>query len=242
MAPAIPLHRIADQSISLGASLVGVARVKTLLASPSHRLIPVGQRIREAASVVVLALAHPEKQPGMDLWDNRKGRTPGNRQLISIARKLAKWLRRSYSTEAAPLPYNANRGGVFLKDAAVLAGLGVMGRNNLLITPQFGPRVRLGALLLKRSLPETGPLEGFAPCRDCHRPCMQACPQKAFHGGSYQVQRCLLQMKKDEARKIVLKQPVIGMPPRLQIAYCRRCELSCPVGSDSGHSGISPRT
>jgi epoxyqueuosine reductase len=166
----------------------------------------------------------------MDWWDNQKGKTPGNRLLLEMIRDLTTWFRKAYSAEAYNLPYHASLGGIFLKDAAILAGLGVMGRNNLLITPQYGPRVRLRALLLNRFVQHTGPLDGFAPCDGCDAPCMQACPRNAFDRGLYRAKRCRLQMKEDEMRKIVLKQPVVGMPAAVKIAYCRRCELSCPVG------------
>ncbi len=166
----------------------------------------------------------------MDWWDNCKGGSPGNRLLININRSLAKWIWKEYSVEAYGLPYQANRRGIFLKNAAVLAGLGVMGKNNLLITPQYGPRVRLRALALNLCLQSTGPLDGFAPCDGCNGPCMQACPMDAFHGGSYQRKSCLLQMKADETGNIVLNQPFVGMPAQIRTAYCRLCELSCPVG------------
>lgn len=230
MDPAIPFGKIATRAITLGASLAGAAPVATLLASPSHRLYPVDHQVREACSVVVLALEHAEGQPEMDWWDLRKGRTPGNRLLIDINQKLIKWFEKEYSTEACELPYNAGRNGIFLKDAAVLAGLGVLGRNNLLITPRYGPRVRIRALLLNRPLESTGALGSFAPCDACDGPCMQACPQKAFQGGRYQHNRCHLQMRKDEDDQIVLQSPFVGMPPQFRIAYCRRCELTCPVG------------
>ncbi len=230
MAPAIPLEKIEAQALSLGASLVGAVDIATLLGSPSHRAYPVQRRVRDACSVVVLALAHADSRREMDWWDNQKGKTPGNRLLLEMIRNLMTWFRKAYSTEAYNLPYHASQGGIFLKDAAILAGLGVMGRNNLLITPQYGPRVRLRALLLNRKVQHAGPLDGFAPCDGCDAPCMQACPRNAFDRGFYRVNRCRLQMKEDEMRKIVLKQPVVGMPAAVKIAYCRRCELSCPVG------------
>ncbi len=230
MDPAIPFEKIAAQAISIGASLAGAAHVATLLDSPSHQFHPVDQRVREARSVIVLALSHADGQPKMDWWDNRKGGTPGNRLLMDINRSLIKWLKKEYAAEAYGLPYQAVRKGIFLKDAAVLAGLGVMGKNNLLITPQYGPRVRLRALLLNLPLQCTGPLDGFAPCDGCDGPCMQACPREAFHGGSYQRNRCRLQMKKDESAQIVIEQPGVWISAQIRIAYCRLCELACPVG------------
>ena len=230
MESAIPFKEVAAQAIALGASLVGVTCVATLLDSPSHRLHPVKRCARDACSVLVLALAHAEGQPEMDWWDNRQGRTPGNRRLIKINHRLTKWLWEAYAVEAHELPYHAIHRGVYLKDAAVLAGLGVMGKNNLVITPQYGPRVRLRALLLDRSLESTGPLEGFAPCDECDGDCMQACPWEALHGGSYQRERCWQQMEEDETDQIVLTPPFVGMPAKHVIPYCRRCELACPVG------------
>lgn len=230
MDPAIPFKEIAAKAISLGASLVGVTPVATLLDSPSHRLHPVKRCARDACSVLVLALAHDEGQPEMDWWDNRQGRTPGNRRLIKINHRLTKWLWEAYAVEAHELPYHAIHRGVYLKDAAVLAGLGVMGKNNLLITPQYGPRVRLRALLLDRFLESTRPLDGFTPCDECDGACMQACPWEALHGGSYQRERCWQQMEEDETDPILLTSPFVGMPAKHVIPYCRRCELACPVG------------
>jgi epoxyqueuosine reductase len=228
--PALPLEKIAARAFSLGASLVGAAHVVTLLASPSHRRFPIDRRVQESRSVLVLALAHDDAKPEMDWWDNRQGRTPGNRRLIKINRKLAKWFRKTYAVEASELPYHAHQRGVFLKDAAVLAGLGVVGKNNLLVTPQYGPRVRLRALLLDRYIACTGPLAGFSPCDTCEGFCMRACPKEAFAGGAYRHDRCRQQMEKNESEPVVLASPVVGMPTRFKIAYCRLCELACPVG------------
>jgi epoxyqueuosine reductase len=241
MDPAIPIGEIAARAISLGASLVGAAPVQALLRSPSHRLDPVDRRWRVAESVLVLALAHTDGQPEMDWWDNRRGRTPGNRLLIETGRGMIHWMGKAYGAEAREMPYQARRGGVFLKDAAVLAGLGAMGKNNLLITPGYGPRVRLRALLLNRPVQGTGPLADFAPCDGCDGPCLRACPRDAFHGGAYRIDQCRLQMRKNEIDKIVIRMPVIGMPAKSKTAYCRECELSCPVGTEIARPGGSPQ-
>ena len=230
MAPAIPFETLAAQAVALGASLIGIAHLPPLLDSPSHRAFTVPQRVREARSIVVVALAHGDGQPQMDWWDNRGGKTPGNRRLIHINRGLASWLRKAYAAEASDLPYQPSRGGIFLKDAAILSGVGVMGKNNLLVTPQYGPRVRLRALLLDLAAEPSGPLDGFAPCDGCPAPCLPACPKNAFQTGSYQIAPCLSQMRENETHRIVLKHPIVGMPDVVKTAYCRLCELACPVG------------
>jgi epoxyqueuosine reductase len=189
------------------------------------------KRVRKSTSVIVLALSHDQGQPELDFWDGQAGGTPGIRILRKINSDLAKWIRREYSAKVYGLPYQAAMKGIFLKDAAVLAGLGIIGKNNLVITPQYGPRVRFGALLVDLPLRCTEPLGAFAPCDDCAEPCKKACPRKAFQDNSYQGKRCLIQMRRDEASKIVQKQPTPWLPVRCLIAYCRRCELSCPVGS-----------
>jgi len=88
-------------------------------------------------------------------------------------------LNEEFSINARPLSYRIEEGGIFLKDAAALAGLGIIGKNNLLITPEYGPRVRLRALFLDLDLEPTGPID-FAPGEACDMPCRRACPQKAF--------------------------------------------------------------
>jgi len=64
------------------------------------------------------------------------------------------------------------------KHAAVAAGLGCIGRNGLLITDAFGPRVRLAALLTDAPLEPT-PATGKKNCNDCQA-CIRACPAKAL--------------------------------------------------------------
>ncbi|CAB1081528.1 hypothetical protein D1AOALGA4SA_9178 [Olavius algarvensis Delta 1 endosymbiont] len=49
------------------------------------------------------------------------------------------------------------RGGIFFKDSGVLAGLGSIGKNNLLVTPEYGPRIRVWPLLFDAELKPTGP-------------------------------------------------------------------------------------
>ncbi len=64
------------------------------------------------------------------------------------------------------------------KHAAQLAGLGTIGRHSLLITPEFGPRVRLSCLLTEVPSEAPSPPEKNY-CRACDA-CLRACPSQAL--------------------------------------------------------------
>jgi epoxyqueuosine reductase QueG len=66
------------------------------------------------------------------------------------------------------------------KTAAVLAGLGRVGKNGLFLHRTFGPRVRLATILTDMELPCTGILQ-TAGCQSCSR-CVEACPAMALTG------------------------------------------------------------
>jgi len=65
------------------------------------------------------------------------------------------------------------------KLAARLAGLGWIGKNCLLITPKFGPRIRLASVLTDCELEAGTIIEGS--CGDC-RVCADVCPVGALKG------------------------------------------------------------
>ena len=204
-----------------GASLAGFARAAQLNGSPSQRACASRSLPESTRSVLVLALQHPENDPGLDYWGGEGG-TRGNLRLIRIARELAEWAARRLDIVARPIDYAPEPRGTFLKDAAALAGLGVIGSNNLLVTPRFGPRVRLRALALEAELPPSIGAS-FSPCLRCDMVCRRSCPQQAFAQGTYRQQACTLQMNEDEARPMAVAHGY-------RVAFCRQCELSCPVG------------
>lgn len=206
---------IIKKAKELGSSLAGIAESASLENSPSFTLrreVKLGQNVN---AYLVLALVHDESQPELDWWVRRPYGSPGNRILLEISGKLFKWLKSEYDIEAEIIPYSIRKGGIFLKDAAVIAGLGIIGMNNLLITPEYGPRVRLSALGLNTALSSTGPID-FNPCHDCDMSCRKSCPQNAFSKGDYSKTQCKIQMVSDELSINEIK-------------YCRKCELSCQV-------------
>jgi epoxyqueuosine reductase QueG len=104
-----------------------------------------------------------------------------NRALYAMAKLL-----RAEGYQTIPLPSQGTpidarflRGILSFKHAAEYAGLGRIGRNSLLLTEAFGPRVRLACLLTDAPLPSTRrPVPDL--CADCGGTCIQSCPAGAL--------------------------------------------------------------
>ena len=261
--------KILDRVRELGADAAGFAPVELLRSGPSERLFPnMKDRSRDhfaeqittglphgavlfeegAKTALIYAVAHPAEKPEMDYWYGEIN-PPGNRILLDISRKLKAYLKETApEVRMWPKRYHVERGGLYLKDAAVAAGLGVIGRNNLLLHPTLGPRLRLRAVLLDIALPPTGPVD-FDPCGTCPGYCRKSCPQNAFaeqvyteaetgigrlpgRDGSYFRAACNRQMVLDEETAETVLLPEYGTGPEKLIKYCRACELACPVGRE----------
>ncbi|AEF17705.1 4Fe-4S ferredoxin iron-sulfur binding domain-containing protein [Thermoanaerobacterium xylanolyticum LX-11] len=71
------------------------------------------------------------------------------------------------------------------KTAATMAGLGWIGKNGLLVTEKYGPRVRLGTVLTDFNLNPGIPVTE-SRCGDCNL-CVTSCPAMALHGRLWKV-------------------------------------------------------
>ena len=189
-----------------GIDLVGIAGAHDLLlASPSR---PASRLMPTAESVIVMVVSHSLGSvyaPDLKLWTRNKMQT--SRLLDRVAEKVGRYLERSGFLS---LPVSADKpveihkmdpetgkglkhtkvlGQLSLKHAAVSAGLGAMGRSNLLITKQFGPHVRLGAIITEAPLKPDIP-KAHDPCPPGCRECERACPVGALKDGGYDVDPC----------------------------------------------------
>lgn len=81
------------------------------------------------------------------------------------------------------------QGILSLKHAAVLAGLGKMGKNTLLVNRQFGNLLWLGAVLVDAPL-TADPVADYYTCPDNCRICLNACPAQALDGISIEQKKC----------------------------------------------------
>lgn len=225
---------IINQIKEFGASSAGIARNEDLKTSPSyikydqdpyHEIFDgFPDWPEDSKSILVFAFVHKRSERELDWKDPKPGGTPGNRVLIQIQKNMKRWLIEEMNINAHSIQYRIETGGIFLKDTSVLGGIGIIGKNNLLLIPEYGPCVRLRAIFLDKEFEPTGPLD-FDPCTTCDKPCFIACPQNAFRNGFYERKYCKIQIRKDEADL----QPLPNDPKTEHIRYCRACELSCPV-------------
>ncbi len=115
---------------------------------------------------------------------------------------------------------------------AIQAGLGEYGRNGLLITKEFGPRVRLGRVLTDMPLESDKPIRfGVTEtCESCRR-CANNCPPQAIDHGSpstYRFSRSNLQGVKKwttDAEKCFKFWVARGTD-------CANCIRTCPYNKD----------
>jgi len=175
-----------------GADLVGVADLAPAreavavqggsLVEPFPRAVSMGMRLNDD---IVDAHDPNEKHRESLYWHHIYDvvSTSLNFLAYDVARWLADKGHRALPVPAS-MPYNvAKLEGVFShKLGAHLAGLGWIGKSCLLLTEEFGPRVRFVTVLTDAPLDTGSPVDH--PCGDC-RVCVETCPVGAFTGAPF---------------------------------------------------------
>ena len=138
------------------------------------------------------------------------------------------------STEELDTTYfNTLRTDLSHKMVATRAGLGWIGKTDLLITKKFGPRLRLTSILLRDPvIPESRPLD-ISRCGSCNI-CVEICPAKAANGKTWDTT-----MEREEfydAWKCRNQCAEFGRA-RLSIdaRVCGICVAACPIGQVSSN-------
>ncbi|MDW7740376.1 MAG: reductive dehalogenase domain-containing protein [Bacillota bacterium] len=223
--------RIIDFARSKGADLVGIADADSFLIQDEQNKFCPRFYLPEAKSVIVIGLKLVDS-----IWDRLTGNyDPYSTNLHSylmhynydqldfISCQVARFLEDigydGYPIEART---ETKSGKVFVglfpfKEAAVLAGMGRIGKSSLLITPEFGPRVRLTAVITDAPLDTTieaepGTVEDV--CNSCTL-CIDQCPAGAI---SYDKEKKVTVIDKEMCQA------------RMDWAQCALCQGVCILG------------
>jgi epoxyqueuosine reductase QueG len=130
-----------------------------------------------------------------------------NAFLDQAALKITNYIQRK-SFLALPIPasqildWENQKAHLSHKQLGVLAGLGWIGRNNLLVNPRLGSQFRLVSILTNMPLKIDKPAK--QDCRDC-RLCIEVCPCGAIkeNPADFDHIRCFEKLKEFQKRRLV---------------------------------------
>jgi epoxyqueuosine reductase QueG len=217
-------------ALSKGADLVGIAPVDRFEQAPEGHgpkdILP------GARAVVAIAKRIPngvvEAGPATSYHN---AMVTLHAQLDLIACEVAAYIER-HGGLAVPVPSDEpyyhweaenlyGQGDLSHKHAAQAAGLGRLGKNSLLITPEFGNRVHLVSIVTSFEL-EPDPIVERELCPIRCTLCIEACPVGAIGEGQQVNQRlCRGAMFQKLAKGVVIES-------------CRECRRVCKVGARGG--------
>jgi epoxyqueuosine reductase len=201
------IQRLRDIALSEGAALFGVAALQDI-ATSDFLLDPellgslpyaISIAVRVSPTVLDTIGDHPNQ-----LYFHHYRQLNGllDRTTLRLTAAIEAGGRRALAVAASQIvDWQNQRAHLSHKRIAVAAGLGWIGRNNLLVTPEFGSQVRLatilcGSLDIDSLDPLTPrPLEP-SPCGSCHA-CVAVCPAKAIKEtpAEFDHQACFAQLK-----------------------------------------------
>ncbi len=127
---------------------------------------------------------------------------------------------------------HVDTGPLLDRSLAEMTGLGAYGRNQFLLTEDWGTATYLGYLITTASLKDLdldpqAESKGHlaAICRDCNR-CQVACPTGALHGErAFDGQKCLSTLTQTKRPLTYAERETIG----LRLYGCDLCQQSCPA-------------
>lgn len=158
-----------------------------------------------------------------------------NAALDAIAAKAVQWLG-SKGFGAMPVPashiIDEERllGSVTHKAVARMAGIGWQGKSLLIVSPEFGPRIRLATVLTDMPLQHDQPLK--QRCGRCSE-CSKACPASAIKNVSTENRY----ENRDEAlffERCANKTLEFKALPGIGARICGVCVKVCPFGKKAG--------
>ncbi|HPO78002.1 MAG TPA: epoxyqueuosine reductase [Thermoclostridium caenicola] len=218
------IKKIKELAYQLGADVCGIGSINRFENAPAG-FSPL-DLFDQCQSVIALGLALPKglyEVPPRLLYGHF------NRKICSILDaielKLARELEERFNCLAVPVPCDAPneywdaenmtaKGLISMRHTAVLCGLGSIGKSSLLINPEYGNRLTIGAVLTDLEL-ESDDLQPDLCIAECSR-CLDSCPVQAIADKRVNQKLCRLNTYGKTARGF-------------DTVNCNKCRTVCPV-------------
>jgi epoxyqueuosine reductase QueG len=258
----------------LGADMIGIASAKTLNAFPPDPLWPqTPEKILPTCKSVIVVVHHIPVAAF-----RAKSNIPVQymdmlilRRMDRISYKIADTLERqgypSFVTAAQETDWNmksASYGYLSTRHLGIEAGLGTLGLEVNILTPEFGPRVYLTGILTELELEPDAPMtEQVCIGESCSR-CLYSCPTDAVEHYGINKRNCAVEAQEfgfmtatnffmkyclashEEKKELIKSRDVFGFWQGLlrvvgSFGDCPRCLAVCPVGNDYHAHLASPQ-
>ncbi|MEC7488842.1 MAG: hypothetical protein VYA17_04555 [Pseudomonadota bacterium] len=266
-------EQIKNKALELGVDLVGIADGKVLEDNPppGYPNKPSDITDLDAGRVIVLAKRYTSGTTRIPRWDERHKYYNDELTLTmleEVSLALVYWLEdNGYPaiimppTHVDPWAYRNDPDEhlttlLSLNHAAVEAGLGTLGLNLQLLTPEFGPRVMLTAVMCSVECDTDAPMsEALCKGPECGR-CLSTCPgdvvghwsrdwascdrYRSPHGFSQltdHLQKIFDAPQQSEKLELLGSEESFNLWQSILrgsgvVTGCRRCQDVCPVGDD----------
>jgi epoxyqueuosine reductase len=161
-----------------------------------------------------------------------------NKQLDALAARAMEWIiGEGFRAQAVPASQLVSEGppmgALSHKAMARMAGLGWQGKSLLIVTPEYGPRVRLVTVLTDMPLKVDGPIKNL--CAACAK-CAEACPVGAIKNvrtkDRYATRDDAIDLAACNARSFEN-----FAVPEIAARICGVCVRACPRGKKSKRRG-----
>ncbi len=219
------VDQIKDIFIKHGADICGIAHVD-LFADAPKGFHPC-DIYKDCRSIIVFAKALPKGialvSPRM-IYQHFNGIGPI--ELDRIAIRAAVEIERQFGAIVVPIPSDSpyeywdvenmeGKGTISMKHAAVLAGIGTMGKSSMLLNERYGSMLTIGAVLTNLELPSDNPAEDV--CIKSCRVCIESCPTGAIGDGGIVNQKLCRLHTYDKTER------------GFGVVKCNACRTKCPM-------------
>lgn len=226
------VNELKTAAVAAGADLVGIADLEPFradglnlpadFARPFTRAISLAIRLENAVIDAIV------QAPTADYARHYR---EVNARLDRASGRLAEWIQgRGYAATALPASAIIDEknllGAISHRAVARMAGIGWQGKSLLIVSPQFGPRIRLTTLLTNLPCRVDAPLKNrCGSCSACARACPAAAIKNARTSDRYATRAEALHLERCARQTLRFKQQ-----PEIGASICGVCVAVCPFG------------